>query len=514
MKLFKKTLSVLLIVILALAAAAPALAAADDYSVTIANAKEGHTYEAYQIFKGELSEEKILSDIGWGTGVKGSELLAALKQADSEKYGDCESAADVAYALGGKDGFPSAADAEAFAAEAAKHTANTSGTLSGPSQGKYTISGLSAGYYLVKDKDGSLAGKDDAYTKYIVKVAGNVEMEPKDGTVTSQKKVKDINDSEASTYSQWQDTADYDIGDRVPFQLKAVLPEDYDEYGSYELNFHDTESEGLTFQKESVKVYLDGELVNSGDYSIVTEELAEGYTFEIRFADLKKIAAENETKAHNGSVITAEYESVLNESAKTGSQGNPNDMHITFSNNPNGEGMGKTLDDRVIVFTYKVVVNKVDGESKPLEGAQFTLEKKNYEGVYEAVDRVEMTSGSVFSFNGLDDGDYRLTETVTPEGYNTIKPIDFSIAAVHDDATLSLKSLSGNTASGDVTEIIFASAAGEGSLTTDIVNVKGATLPETGGMGTTIFYALGGALVIIAGIMIVVKLRVKEDHKE
>ena len=390
------------------------------------------------------------------------------------------------------------------------------GSANTPAGGKYIISNLPAGYYLIKDQDNSLEGDADSYTSYIVQVLGNVEIEPKSDVPSSEKKVKDINDSISVSYTDWQDTADYDIGDSIPFQLKATLPDNYEEYDSYALTFHDTESKGLTFQSESVKVYIDGKLVDAGSYTVATQDIG-SHTFEIRFADLKTVTAAEETKAANLSVVTVEYESVLNDDAVIGAQGNPNDMHITFSNNPNGAGKGRTPDDTVIVFTYKVDVDKVDGKSAPLPGAEFTLEKKikgETEDTWKLV-KVLGTEGSstTFSFTGLDDGEYRLTESKTPAGYNTIDPIEFRVTATHEDATLSLTDLSGNVISGEI-ELAFTPVVADGSLSVTVVNNQGSTLPETGGIGTTIFFVLGGVLVIGASILLVVKFRMRTENKE
>lgn len=515
MKKLKKMAAMLLALTMILMMSVP-VSAAGEYSISITNSSTRHTYEAYQIFSGDLSNG-VLSNISWGSGVNVSGLLAALKAADGTKYGSCSSAADVAKALAGEEGNATAADAQAFAEIiASQYLTIPSGTADTPSEGKYTtISGLDAGYYLVKDKDDTLEGTDDSYTAYIVKVLGNVEMAPKSDTATSEKKVKDINDSADTSYGDWVDTADHDIGDSIPFQLKGTLPSNYSDYDSYVLTFHDTESAGLTFDKSSVKVYIDGHLTSNG-YTVVTDDLSNRYTFEVRFDNLKNVSADDSTKAGNNSVITVEYESVLNGNAVIGSTGNPNGMLMTFSNNPNGTGTGKTPVDRVIVFTYKVVVDKVDQNRTPLQGAEFTLEKK-MKGDPDTWKQIEVlgTAGnqSQFEFKGLDDGDYRLTETRTPGGYNTIDPITFTVTAAHEDATLSLTSLNGNVTSGAV-QLKFTANTTEGSLSTTVINNQGLTLPETGGIGTTIFYVLGAVLVLGAGIPLAAKLRMKGGRKE
>ena len=175
--------------------------------------------------------------------------------------------------------------------------------------------------------------------------------------------------------------------------------------------------------------------------------------------------------------------------------------------------------DTVIAFTYKVVVNKVDENKKPLAGAEFTLEK--YDAATQtwvAIKKVETEAGSVFTFKGLDDGNYRLTETVTPDGYNSIEPIEFTVTASHDiewetqDRLEVLNSLTGDAETGDIeveeiNEIKFTPIENNEGLTTDVINQSGVLLPETGGIGTTIFYIVGGLLAVGAVILLVTKKR-------
>ena len=293
------------------------------------------------------------------------------------------------------------------------------------------------GYYLIKDN--GPVGNGEAYSLYVVQIVGPTTISPKVGTVISEKKVKDTNDSAVNSTTDWQDSADYDIGDDVPFQLKATIAQDYANYKVYKLTFHDKESTGLTFKPETVVVKIDGTTITSG-YEVVTTGLTDGDTFEVRFADLKSTAAKP------GSVITVEYSSTLNDQAVLGSTGNPNTMHITYSNNPNDEQggeNGKTPDDVVIVFTFKTVVNKVtknpayvEGGSEPeyipLKGAGFTLYKKNASGEYVAVgSEVKGDEMTTFEWKGLDDGDYKISETTTPAGYNTIADIEFTICLLY-----------------------------------------------------------------------------------
>ena len=491
MKHTKKLASLLLALVMVFALAATAFAAEN----TTISAPEGstRTYDVYQIFTGDL-HEGVLSNIKWGKNGTGTEGTAV-----------DQTTLDALAAVNGKS------DTEKLTAiqKYVKLDSGKFGTVS--NDNPLTVP---TGYYLIKD-NGSV-NDGEAYSLYVVQVVGPTTISPKVGTTTSDKKVKDTNDSTANSTTDWQDSADYDIGDAVPFKLSATIAQDYANYTrGYKLTFHDKEDTGLSFNKNSVKVYVDGTLITTG-YEVVTEGLTDGCTFEVRFANLKDIAS-----VEAGSIISVEYTSTLNNQAVIGSTGNKNTSHVTYTNNPNDEQAGEngeTPDDVVIVFTYQTIVNKVtknpnydstvEGSEAyiPLKGAGFTLYKKNASGRYEAVgSELKSADMTTFTWSGLDDGDYKLVETTTPSGYNTIPDIEFTISAGHVDGDSPyLNTLSGNVASGTAT---FTAVVNDGSLSTDVVNNSGTQLPSTGGIGTTIFYVLGSVLVIGAAVLLVTKKR-------
>lgn len=455
-----------------------------DEANTITGPKNGHTYEAYQIFTGDLADGK-LSNVKWGsatakngTAVTDAELKTVTDLASKSVNDNAQATANAIAAYLTSDAQPTAT------------IDDTNPTAQVPS-----------GYYLIKDKNNTVPD-GQAATTYIVTVAGNVTITPKSDVPSFEKKLKDTNDTTGET-SDWQDSADYDINDAVPFKLEGTVASNYASYKTYYFAFHDVEERGLTFNKNSVKVYVDNTAITSG-YTVVTEGLADGCTFEVKFADLKQISA---VKA--GSKIRVEYTSKLNENAVIGEQGNVNKAKLQYSNNPNDEQggengpTGETPWDNVIVFTYKTVINKVDDENQPLKGAEFTLSKKMKNGTTTTVAVVKDSEGTTFTFNGLDDGDYVLSETVTPAGYNSIKPITFTVTANHtitwegEDRDTILTSLSGNAASGEIT---FTPTDDKSELDTSVVNKPGSSLPETGGMGTIVLYAAGAVLVIAAGV--------------
>ena len=495
------------------------------HTITITNEDEDevgeHTYEAYQVFTGELVEKdgkKVLSNIDWGNGVDGDAVLNAVK-ADTDTFGDdaanVKNAADVAKLLGNfADESPAA---KKFAAIVGEHLGTIAGQ-SGESKAPYTISVTGDGYYFVKDSatiptdtDKEEPHEGDAQTRYILQVVGDVSVGAKTGTVESKKKVQDINDSTDTEVGELHDSADYDIGDSIPYTLTFTLPANYEDYKTYKVSFIDNISAGLTFNQDA-KIYY-GASDTAGHNITFTQE---GPVWTATIEDLKSVeAAEDLT---NGDEITIKYTATLNAGAVVGDAGNPNTYHVEYSNNPNGEGTGTTPDDKNIVFTYKTEFNKVDEDEEPLTGADFKLEKKvNGEWVdvtelHDGEDAInptkEITGGTKFTFTGLDDGDYRLTETVTPKGYNTIEPIEFTITAEHDlisdDPTLT--ALTGT----DGKEFTLTPDISKGSLTGNVVNKEGSVLPSTGGIGTTIFYVLGGLLIAGAGIVLVARRKAAE----
>lgn len=228
--------------------------------------------------------------------------------------------------------------------------------------------------------------------------------------------------------------------------------------------------------------------------------------------DLKTVSEDDRGQTVNitkDSKIVVRYTAKLNESAVIGSTGNSNTASLTYSNNPNSTGGGSkgvTPKDKVVVFTYQVIVNKVDQDSRtPLKGAGFTLYKKDSTGVYNKVEEITAGETTTFTFKGLNVGDYKLSETVTPAGYNTIADVEFTISADVDKASDNpiLNTLEATSTS--TNKLVFTSNIVDGSLTTTVVNKKGSILPSTGSVGTTMLYVMGSLLVIGAGILLAVR---------
>ena len=504
MKTIKRSIAFVLAMILTLAMSVTVFAEGEGtkktVTITVNEAQKGHTYEAYQILKGDVSKSQTtLSNVDWGTGI----------QADKKK--DLEPSENVKTYV---EKLSQMTTSDEIKAEAQKIASVLSNTVAGSvsvtqDNAKTEIKGLEPGYYLIKDKDGSLKVDEEnkgakAYTEYILNIVADTTITPKTAVPSVEKKVKDTNDTTGET-TGWQDSADYDVRDVVPFQLTATLPANLQSYKSYYLKFDDTLSPGLDFNEESVTVKY-------GD-----KDVKEFFKINYDAASKKlTLTCDNILKegfeAKNGEKIVVEYNASLNEHAVMGSDGNPNRVKLEFSNNPNngGEGdKGETKEDTVIVFTYKVVINKLNEKNEPIDGAKFTLYKKIKGADDEKIEAViSGDKNNVFTFNRLDDGDYVLKETEAPDGYNKANDIAFTIKADHsiESDAPELESLSGDNVTGD---IILTPNKPEGSLITDVQNFKGSVLPSTGGAGRVAIYVIGAILVLGGGIVLVTKKRVR-----
>ena len=559
MKYARKTLSLLLALVMVLALATTALA--DGYTVTITKGENDtatHEYEAYQIFKGDLAEDgKTLSNITWGTGIDQGQLgnlanaINALRDSSAEGYvalTASSTASDFANAIGELN---ASSDGTVAQAVASAIGAALSGTTEGTG-GNTGVTGLSAGYYLIKDKDSSLANEENgAYTRFILQVVKDVTVAEKASVPTVIKKVDDKNDSDTTEDAvTWQDSADYDIGDSVPFQLTATTASTVSDYVKYHVTFQDKQSTGLDKPTSYTITVLGKTLTLAADATQAVTEITtggtkisaevvtpdSGYTFAIKVTFENTTAGSKISTEANSTAVVVDYSSVLNDNAVVGPTGNPNEVYLKYSNNPNATDdneEGKTPEDKVIVFTYKTIVNKVDENGDPLEGAAFTLYKKvadsNVPGAktgaeikaellgtnpsikadaledesYYVAKAMTLVTGSNTSFEyvGLDAGVYVLVETVIPDGYNAFVSETIIVTATHEveSANPTLLTLSADK--------VLTGDKETGILTGDIENRQGSTLPSTGGIGTTLFYVIGSILVIGAVVLLVSKKR-------
>ena len=499
MKLFKKLASFILAFAMVMAIAMPSVVMAVDgkSSITINGDTTDSQYVAYKLFdatddgKDHFSYtvnskyEDVLKEVtGKTTGAEIVKYLDSIKN----KAADVREFADKVYAKV-KD-MP------------ADYTA-TSGKFADVDQG----------YYLIAQ---TKVGTTEAYSLVMLGTAGKKELKvtPKTGVPTFEKKIKEKNDSTGQE-TGWQDASDYDIRDDVPFKLTGTVSDKYDNYKTYYYAFHDKMDDTLQFNADSVVVKINGTVVEKSKYTLVTSP-TDKCTFEVVFNDLKKVSPK---KPEN---VTVEYTAKLMGTAKLGSEGNFNRGKLEFNNNPYYEGDGKpetpgeTPWDEVVVFTYKLIANKTDGDGTALAGAGFTLYKFDKDkNKYVKVEEIPAGTTTTFEFTGADAGKYKLVETTVPDGYNKADDLVFVVKgtyeAVNNDDPLKAPRLTnleifdenGNSITGE--NKVFTTNLEHSTATTNIKNLTGSELPSTGGMGTTVLYAAGTLMILAAAAFLVMK---------
>ena len=534
-KVIKKLLAALLAVAMVCAMAIPAFAENSEGDVD-----SHHTYSAFQIFKGDVEGNNIkdfkISNVDWGSNIinNSDDFLNKLREADhiGPLFTNAKSAQEVLAVISqwhDSDDY-SIAFARFVCHYLYSNDANPTYVVRAGSNA-LTIPEAKAGYYLFVDTTDF--SKDDSYHSYnsfllmVTKGNWNVPITPKAEKPTVEKKVYDNQDGTST--GGFGSSADHAINEKFQFQLTATLPDStnraYDYYDKYSVIFHDTLSDGITYDKDdeldSVVIKSNGNTYNitdSSKYTIDTTDLESQNSFVVNI-DVKACAKDAGFDLNDGATITVTYTAHLNDKAYVntagGSTSNINKVYLTYSNNPKDESsIGKTPESTpVYVYTYQLNNTKhQDTEKGPaLEGACFRLysdeactdqsEVQLYQkdGFYYPIkdvlgkEAVEMKSAANGTFNvkGLDAGTYYLKEITPPDGYSACKVIPVTIKADHsrnDQVNL------------------------EGSnLTNDIVNIKagGITLPSTGGIGTTLFYVVGGGLMVAAIVLLVTKKRME-----
>ncbi len=398
-------------------------------------------------------------------------------------------------------------------------TADKTATVSaGATNGNYTatFTGLDYGYYVVAVPGATLANTSGQYATLVSVDSTNVNANIKGSLPTVDKKVQ-VNGNGA-------DTADAKIGDTLTFTLTSTIP-DMSAYDTYTFNFKDTLSKGLTYGDiTSVTVEgVDAPLVKDTDYTVTTTPAAAGDTLlTVGMTDFK-----NKQQTNAGKKITVTYTATLNENAVVGGAGNVNSATIQYSNDPSSTGTGESEPDKVRVFTYGFTVDKYTGDNyndaaTRLAGAEFTLTAK---GDTSAIKFVQVNAGSATEdavyrvakagetagttttittpangkvvFQGLKNGEYTLTETKAPAGYNKLaSAIGVKVNGSNDgtDTTNATVNITYNNDNNDTT---YDQTASNGVI--PVQNKSGAILPGTGGMGTIAFTVIG-VLVIALGV--------------
>lgn len=554
-------------------------AAATANTISFAGEVGTHTYKAYKIFSGTM-EGGVLKDITWANTSNGASILTALQGATSVKLSDgtatlaslFTSATDAKTTAAAMATITdNSADADILAEFLAKQKANMT-LVNSTAEDEIDIESSGDGYYLVIDETSS--GDPNAKSKYLLKnvdASEGVEISVKASAPTVEKKVKEnvkavdgkpIND--ASTTEKWNDAADYNIGDAVPFKLYGTLPSTYADYDHYYYKFTDTLAAGLTAPSTAdITVKVNGTAITDDTKNMRVS--VSGQNITVSFEDIKAFAP-NQTD-----IITVEYSAILNTSAAIGLNGNENAVQLEYSNNPNvvynpntsndtedkpnddngtpddtsddSDATGETPEDKVIVFTYTLEINKTDNSDTKLSGAKFCVKATSgtnankwvkvdsngkvsgwltteptadsTEGVFTS----SATAGEFITIIGLDDGEYEIKELAAPSGYNALTaPLTWTIQAttVNDQAwagtpsaaLTALDLMEGSTSIDQKNDATFRTVQGQ------IKNTPGSALPSTGGLGTTLFVLGGGCAAGLAGIYLISRKRTKKEDEE
>lgn len=532
-KTIKKLLAALLAVAMLCAMAIPAFA----YD-TKEDIDKNHCYDAFQIFKGDVSDDNTISNVQWGQNIPDDkDFLAQLKE-DPTLRNPFQDANSLQEVLDVMKGWTTSDDNSiAFARFVCNYIytdahANSTPVKQGGHTGGFELD--EAGYYLIVDTSSFSSSADGdsyhAYNSFLLKVNKahyHVQITPKVVKPTVEKKVYDNDDGSSSGDNNgWGSSADHAINEEFQFQLIATLPESenngraYDYYNEYTVRFNDTLSNGITYDRlDSVVINSDGhtyDITNdSSMYEVDDSQLKNDNSFVVSIPDVKTCVKDPEFNLNNGATITVTYTAHLNENAAVnGSAENKNSVRLQYSNNPrpDGEywGYTPTPESEVYVYTYQLNNTKrAETENgTPLPGAVFQLysdaDCKNEVKLYQdgefyypiknatGKEAVEMKSAANGQFNvkGLDAGTYYLRETTPPAGYSACPDTTIVISATHDGNRVNLES---------------------SKLYTTIINNKagGITLPSTGGIGTTLFYVVGGGLMVAAIVLLVTKKRME-----
>lgn len=531
MKHMRKFAGAVLALLLSVAMTATAMAS--TIRVSDSTLLSGHTFRAYQIFTGTQAEsEGALGDAVWGSGIQPQAFLAAL-QADETLGADfvgcsAEDPLGVVAVLGTYA--DDSAKADRVAQLAYTHKTGEGVALTG------TEMDLPQGYYLIVDTT-EISGKDEVKNAALLQLTDDLVIALKTDKPAVEKKVLEntqytANDTSALlgvAYGEgYNDVADYHMGDDVPFAFYSVVPE-MAHYETYRYVFHDEMSAGLTLNEESITVTVGDTVLAAGrDYTVVRDAEDE-CTFEVVIADLKKIPS-----AVTGAEIRVDFTAELNKNAVVGLDGNPNAVYLEYANNPDESGeSGFTPKDTVIVFTYELDTLKVDAHDteEVLSGACFKL--RDDQGRWVKVDAEGKVSGwtaneaeastlttgadGLIRVIGLDQGTYYLKETKAPAGYNILtEEIEVVITAATANGQNWAAELGADKAL-TALDVAAAGKAGAGSAADGIAaitvgNNSGTVLPQTGGMGTTVFYVAGGLLVAAAAALLVAGRRMKREE--
>ena len=484
MKRTKKLLALLLALVMAMAMNISAFAASgtndNNGTITINDAVSGQTYSVYQIlvlesYNTESNAYSYKAVDGWSNFLSSQSDVINVDENGYVTWTD-ESADDATYAAFAK-----------AALEYAKQTSiepNQSKIAGEPDEGEeystVEFTGLNLGWYLVDTSLGALCSLNTT--------TPDATIEEKNEAPTIDKEVVEVGEGKNEP----------SVGDSVNFQITVTAQK-----GAQNYVVHDTMSNGLTFNSNSVEIKANGQTLNGNgaNFNLITDT-DDDCTFEIQFTQSYLDTISKAT------TIVITYSAMINENAVIGEDPETNSAILDY-----GDGSNTKIDTDTQTYVYCFDLVKTNAQHVLINGAEFALYESeedenpiafvNSNGTYRVATTndnnttttIKVTNGQV-RITGLGAGTYYLKETKAPDGYNkltdrikvTVDGNNKAVVTTNNDGTITYEN---------------------GGI--EVVNNSGSLLPSTGGMGTTVIYIAGAALVIVAGVTLVVRRRMRAE---
>ena len=551
-------MALMLALVMCLAMGVTAFAADDPtYSITINNTNSnitiaGKTYTAYKLFDATYSGDAVSYTIdkdSYFYTTEGAKAVLDQYFTFTTTAGDAQN-----IVVTPKDGFNDAKAREL----ADKLQPYISGATAAGSKaveaGKETatIALTEPGYYIVDgkaDPNTDPKGSEIVAAVALTTAKPTATVNPKADAPSVDKKITKIANGTDKVESDGK-TGNGSVGDKVEYELTSKVP-DMTGFESYQFIYTDTMSKGLTFN-DDIAITIDGTTYTAFTKEATTDATSGETTIKITFTNFINQAA------NKGKDISIKYSATINEEAVTKED---NTVKLQYSHNPYDankgtpdEVLGETPESKTEVYDTHIQLTKVAKDGTKLTGAKFSISgnsskvniinseiykedasgtwyrlkdgtytetapttatEDQYDGntKYAKVTEINKTtaadtytaegwvkSDSTLTFNGLGEGTYTITELVSPEGYNLLTaPLSVVVTFDAENKVFTAK-VDGKDATVENNVIKF-----------DVENNKGAELPSTGGIGTTIFYIVGAILVLGAGILLVTRRRMNAN---